>query len=86
MSGVETTSTKREEEKILLRDLTWWDWSKHDLTLKQIADKWEEREGKVYAEDTIGVAIHRIDKIMRPISDTVEGSKKRKKDRQDRPQ
>jgi len=86
MFGVESTSTKREEEKILLRDLSWWEWSKHDLTLKQIADKWEEREGKVYAEDTIGAAIHRIGEIMRPISDTVEGTKKRKKDRQDRPQ
>jgi hypothetical protein len=86
MSGIEITSTKREEEKILLRDLTWWDWAKHGITLKKIADKWEEREGKVYAEDTIGAAIHRIDEIMRPISDTVEGTKKRKKDRQDRPQ
>jgi hypothetical protein len=86
MSGVETTSTKREEEKILLRDLSWWDWSKHNLTLKQIADKWEDRVGKAYAEDTIGAAIHRIDEIMRPISDTVGGTKKHKKDRQDRPQ
>lgn len=74
MSGIETTSTKREEEKILLRDLTWWDWSKHRLTLKQIADKWEEREGKAYAEDTIGAAIHRIDEIMRPISKTHAGT------------
>ena len=86
MSGIETTSTKREEEKILLRDLTWWDWSKRHLTLKQVADKWEEREGKAYAEDTIRAAIHRIHEIMRPISDTGEGTKKRKKDRQDRPQ
>ena len=79
MSGIETTSTKREEEKILLRDLTWWDWSKHRLTLKQIADKWEEREGKAYAEDTIGAAIHRIDEIMRPISKTHAGTNEYKK-------
>jgi len=69
MSGVETASTKREEEKILLRDLSWWECSKRGLTAKQIADKWEEREGKAYAEDTIGAAIQRIDEIMRPISE-----------------
>ncbi|MBI4285258.1 MAG: hypothetical protein HY670_05090 [Chloroflexi bacterium] len=68
MSGVETQSTKREEEKILLRDLTWWKWSRNGLTIKKIADKWEEREGKVYGEDTIGAAIRRVDNAMQPIS------------------
>jgi len=68
MSDVETASTKREEEKILLRDLTWWEWSRCGLSTRQVADKWEEREGNAYAEDTIGAAIKRIDEIMRPIS------------------
>lgn len=71
MNDVEMSTTKREEEKILLRDLTWWEWSKH-LTPKQIADKWEAKEGKAYGEDTIRAPIHRIDETMRPISPQIK--------------
>lgn len=67
-NDVESSSTKREEEKILLRDLTWWEWSQKGLNPKQVADKWEEREGKAYAEDTIRAAIQRMEEKMRPIS------------------
>ena len=79
MYDVKTSPTKREEEKILLRDLTWWKWSRQGLSFRQVADKWEEREGKAYAEDTIGAAIHRIDEIMRPISKTHAGTNEYKK-------
>jgi len=67
-NGVETPPTKREEEKILLRDLTWWEWSRNGLTVRQVADKWGERENEAYAEDTIRAAIQRMNELMRPIS------------------
>lgn len=69
MNGSEPSSTKREEEKILLRDLTWWEWARQGLDLRQIADKWEEREGKAFGEDTVGAAVQRINELMNPISE-----------------
>lgn len=69
MCGIETASTKREGEKILLRDLAWWKWHMEGLSAREIADKWEQKhEGEAYGEDTIRAAIERIHKIMRPIS------------------
>ena len=83
MYDVETSPTKRDEEKILLRDLTWWEWSRRGLSTRQIADKWEEQKGKTYAEDTIRAAIKRIDVIMRPISNEHDKSTEYQQDKLD---
>jgi hypothetical protein len=66
--GIKAVPTKRDEEKIEIRDLTWWKWSKDGLSPKDIANKWEEgRAGEVYGEDTVRAAVKKMEKIMRPI-------------------
>jgi hypothetical protein len=66
--GIKVVPTKRDEEKIEIRDLTWWKWSKDGLSPGDIADKWvTDRAGEIYGEDTVRVAIKRIDDKMNPI-------------------
>lgn len=68
--GIKMVPTKREEEKIEIRDLTWWTWSRQGLSAQQIASTWAEKhpEDRIYGEDTVRAAVKRIEEIMRPIS------------------
>jgi hypothetical protein len=69
--GVKIAPTKRDEEKIEIRDLTWWTWSQQDLRAKEILDKWSKEhpeDKKTYDIDTANAAVKRIEEIMRPIS------------------
>jgi hypothetical protein len=69
MYGVRIDPTKRESEKNMQRDLNFWNWSRHGLSYREIADKWEDKKGETYGEDTIAAAIKRIDVLMQPLSD-----------------
>ena len=65
-----TAATKRDEDTISIRDLTWWKWSQDGLNPREIADKWQKRhpeDKKSYGEDTVAAAIKRIKKQMEPV-------------------
>jgi hypothetical protein len=66
-NGIELEPVKRDEEKIEIRDLIWWKWRTQGLKIGEIADKWEaDHDGEAYSEDTVNVAIKRVNEIMSP--------------------
>ncbi len=69
--GWKIAPPKRDEEKIEVRDLTWWGWSQEDMSAGQILDKWSEKhpeDKRTCHEDAVRAAIKRIEEIMRPIA------------------
>jgi hypothetical protein len=69
-NGMKIAPIKRDEDKISIRDLTWWKWNQDGLAPKTIAEKWQIKnpQDETYAEDTIRAAIDRINEAMRPVS------------------